>query len=336
VLRAARDHPDNINILRVSNHGCGRTVVSASAKTMKVWHLDGARRPIDIKPGKGGILDVALSTDGNQIVFASRLENASVWSAQTGECLQTIPDTGFAVSFSPNGNRIAMLTSSRTLRLWDLARRRFVRTPDQPRTAMQSGQFGVGAVTFASESRLAASQDRTIFIWDQKRLYWGQSLVDDDTAKSLLFSSDNRRLAASYDDKIKIWDVAGSCCLQMLNTAAIPHHLNLVAFDTARSQLLTEVGIIDLGDPDEPLAEAGGAGREFRCQGYGVHAGVDGGWVSWNSRKMLWLPPAYYPDRSAVMLPEPGASTPSAIVLGCRSGRVVILQVGQDHLPKSS
>jgi hypothetical protein len=101
-----------------------------------------------------------------------------------------------------------------------------------------------------------------------------------------------------------------------------------MAFDAGSFRLLTDVGLFFDGTHETPAARAGteteSGGRGIRRQGYGVDA--NSGWVMWNSRKVLWLPPAYRPDSTAVLLAEPTALTPSTIALGCRSGRVVVLR----------
>lgn len=102
----------------------------------------------------------------------------------------------------------------------------------------------------------------------------------------------------------------------------------MAALDAAAgSRLQTDAGLVLLDDEALPpdAAEDGSTRRRgLRRQGYGVDA--SSGWVTWDSNKVLWLPPAYRPDSTALLPPEPGASTPSAIVLGCRSGRVVVLR----------
>ncbi len=335
VLRAARDHPDRVNLIKVSANGCGTTMVSASASTMKIWDLAGGRAPCEIKTAHGGILDVALSHDGARLVSVSSRDDAYIWDAGTGERLQTISDYGFAASFSPEGDKIAMVTSSGALKVWSLAEKRYIRMYEQP-AAARGGKLDSGSVTFAPDGRIATSFDHTIRVWKMSRRQFIKALEDDATAKALLFSSDGLRLAASYDNRIKIWDLTGDCCLQTLDTGS--RHVNVVSFDATSSRILTDVGLI-LNDLDQTSAGAGigtrtgagNVGQKIRRQGYGVDA--DGGWVTWDSEKVLWLPPAYRPDSTAVILSRPGALTPSIIALGCRSGRIVVLRFPTQRPP---
>ncbi|KAH6849626.1 quinon protein alcohol dehydrogenase-like superfamily [Chaetomium sp. MPI-CAGE-AT-0009] len=308
LLRAARDHPEKISIMQVSSASSGGAImVSASASTMKIWDLAadggcGLRR--EIRTAQGGILDVVLSPDGGQLVSLSSREDAAVWDTTTGRRVQTIPDYGAAASFSRDAAQVAILTVSGTLK------------------------GGAGSVAFAPEvGCIAASLDRTIRLWKLRRRRYAKTLEDDETAKGLHFSSDGLRLAASYHGRIKIWDPSNGSCLQTLDTGG-SRRANIMAFDTVSCRLLTDVGLLVLDGTHETPAQGGtraeSVGREIRRQGYGVDA--DSGWVTWNSQKMLWLPPAYRPDSTAVFLAEPTALTPSTIALGCRSGRVVVLR----------
>jgi WD40 repeat protein len=334
LLRAARDHPDKISIMRVSSaSGGGATMASASASTMKIWDLaadGGCGPPREIKTAQGGILNVALSADGGRLVALSSREDASVWDTRTGRQVQIIPDYGAAASFSRDVARVAILTVSGTLKVWDLAEQRYARVFEQPPPrAARGAEVGAGSVAFGPEvDCIATSLDHTIRLWKLGRRRCTQTLNDDETAKGLHFSSDGRRLAASYHGMIKIWDLTGGgCCLQTLDTGG-SRCANVMAFDAGSFRLLTDVGLFLDGTHEAPAARAGteteSGGRGIRRQGYGVDA--NSGWVMWNSQKVLWLPPAYRPDSTAVLLAEPTALTPSTIALGCRSGRVVVLR----------
>ncbi|KAH6628473.1 quinon protein alcohol dehydrogenase-like superfamily [Chaetomium tenue] len=323
VLNVAGDHADKISLIRVSVDG--NTAVSVSPGMIRIWDLTRSRRPRHIQEAHSGILDVALPPDGARLVSISSCQDAAIWDTETGTRLQTIPDYGFVASFSPNGADVALLTSTGKLKIWSLAHKKYTRVFEQPTL----GKFGSGSVAFAPDGRIATSLGHVIRVWKMFHRLHTQTMVDDATAKALVFSSNGRQLAALYADKIKIWDPERGCCLQTLDVGR--YCTNLAAFDAARSWLLTDVGLVLL---DEAPAEDGNGRRELprlRYQGYGVD--VESGWVTWDSEKVLWLPLAYRPDSTAVILPTPEALTPSAIVLGCRSGRVVVLRFPTGLLP---
>ncbi|KLU84065.1 hypothetical protein MAPG_03110 [Magnaporthiopsis poae ATCC 64411] len=333
LLRAARDHPEKINAVRVSAGG-GDTMVSASASTINVWDLGEAARPSREIRGEG-ILDVTLSPDGTRLVSLSSCQDVAVWDTKTGRSLQAIAYRAFAASFSPDGGMIALLTFAGPIRVWDLAEEMCVRTFQQA----AAGEFGSGSVAFGPDHRVATSSDRTIRVWKVFNGRCIQTIKDDGTARSLIFRSDGSQLAALYSDTIRVWDPAKGCCLRTFDTGSC-RISNVVAFDDAAagsSRLQTDAGLILLDDeaPPPAAAEDGSLHRRgLRRQGYGVDA--SSGWVTWDSKKVLWLPPAYRPDSTAVLLPEPGAPTPSAIVLGCRSGRVVVLRFPTGLAPGQS
>ncbi|KAL8371663.1 hypothetical protein RB595_001454 [Gaeumannomyces hyphopodioides] len=320
VLAAARDHPERIGAIRVSAGGA--TMVSASESAINVWDLGGdACRPRKVQGTHKGILDVALSPDGATLVSLSSCQDVAVCDTKTGNRLKVIPYRAFAASFSPDKQQIALLTSAGQVRVWDLAKGRCVHAFAQVAAAAAGGELGVGSVAFGPGGHVATSSGQTIQFWKMFLEKSTKLVEDDSTARSLAFSSDGARLAASYSDVVKIWDTTTGSCLQTLDTAGC--RVNVVAFDAAKPQLTTDVGVVLLDEASPAAGEAGSARRGLHLQGYGVDA--SSGWVTWGSEKVLWLPPAYRPDSTAVILPGPGASTPSAIALGCRSGRVVVL-----------
>lgn len=313
VFQAARDHPDKINLIRISADG--NTMASASTSMMNIWDLTGACRRREINDTYNDILDMALSPDGTRLVSVSRGQDAAIWDVKTGNRLRIIPYCGFAVCFSPDGANIALLEPAGTIRVWSLVGQRCLQSFHQ---ALR-GEFGSGSVVFGPEDMILTSFDRSIRVWKLLRRRCNLEIDDKATATALVFSSDGHQFAASYTDKIKIWDSKSGCCLQTLDTGG--SNITVVAFDAARSRLLTNVGLVLL---DEVPAGHVDVRRELHRQGYGVN--VTGDWVLWDSEKVLWLPPAYRPDSTAGILPGPEASTLSAIVLGCRSGRVVVLR----------
>ncbi|KAF3073070.1 hypothetical protein CFAM422_004969 [Trichoderma lentiforme] len=313
VFRAARDHPDKINLIRISANG--NTMASASTSMMNIWDLTGAHRPREVNDTYSGILDMAFSPDSTRLVSVSSHQDAAIWDVETGNRLQTIPYLGFAVCFSPDGAKIALLEPAGTIRVWSLVEQRCLQSFQQA----TRGEFGSGSVAFGPDDMILTSFDRTIRIWKLLRRQCNLMIDDEATATALVFSSDGRQFAASYTDKIKIWDSKSGCCLQTLDTGR--SNITVVTFDAATFRLLTNVGLVLL---DEVPAGHADVRRELHRQGYGVN--VTGDWVMWDSEKVLWLPPAYRPDSIAGILPGPEASTLSAIVLGCRSGRVVVLR----------
>ena len=69
------------------------------------------------------VLSAQFSPDGQNIVSASSDRTVRVWSAATGECVQTLAGHGDwvnSVQFSPDGQSIVSASFDKTVRVWDL------------------------------------------------------------------------------------------------------------------------------------------------------------------------------------------------------------------------
>src|SRR5947207_6948402 len=106
----------------------------------------------------------------------------------------------------------------------------------------------VQSVAFSHNSRLlaSASGDRTVKVWDVAMGQCLQTLEGHGGwVASVAFSHDSRLLAsASDDDTVEVWDAAMGECLQTLKISSS----SKIAFDPTDSYLLTEVGLITLGE----------------------------------------------------------------------------------------
>ena len=99
-----------------------------------------------------------------------------------------------------------------------------------------------------------------------------------------------------------------------------------MSFDTTGSCLLTNIGTISLDiSPASNTALVTTVLKEPQHYSYGLS--TDKAWITWNDRKVLWLPTEYQPLCSVI--------APWIIVIGCSSGQILIIKLSPNKSPLS-
>jgi WD40 repeat protein len=149
-------------------------------------------------------------------------------------------------------------------------------------------------------------------------------------------------VSASHDHTVRVWQLETGECLQNLNIGTLLYHMS---FSRDDSYLLTEIGPIILDASTSELSTKSPptkfstssiatntstpimATEAPRRYGYGLSS--NGSWVTWHGQNVLWLPLEYRPalSRSAV--------AGSCIVVGCDSGKTLIINFSSDVSPLS-
>jgi len=165
---------------------------------------------------------VAFSPDGRQVLSGFGDHGGSegiikLWDAATGREIRTMVHSDWvnSITFSPNGKQIlsgsgrndyiVSYTKDYTIKLWDAATGREIRT-------FAGHKNSVNSVAFSPDGRqiLSGSLDNTVKLWDattgrEIKTFLGHT----NRVTSVMFSSDGKRiLSGSGDGTTRIWDTA--------------------------------------------------------------------------------------------------------------------------------
>jgi NACHT domain/WD domain, G-beta repeat len=127
------------------------------------------------------------------------------------------------------------------------------------------------------------------------------------SVNSVAFSHNGQRLASCSDDQtVRIWDAETGALQQTLKIGA---SLSALSFSSDDCNLITELGCIALDQSSSlPI-------QTPNWSAYCLYA--DRSWITWNGKKVLWLPLEYRPICSMVRQ--------QTIAIGCASGRVLLI-----------
>jgi WD40 repeat protein len=131
---------------------------------------------------------------------------------------ELVPQTGHsgeaqAVAFSPDGRTLASASMDDSIKIWDAATGREVRTILGHRGWVLSLAFTPDGATLIS-----GSQDDTIRFWDVATGRELKKFSAEEEVDSLALSPDGRVLASSSNHKVVLWDVSAG------NTLPSPFH----------------------------------------------------------------------------------------------------------------
>ena len=101
----------------------GRRLAIVRDNVAEVWNARGGSL-VELNGHSGGILAIAFSPNGNQIVTAAADATARVWEGLNGGTLLQLRGHAGAVydaSFSPDGNHVLTAGADGTVRMWDVA-----------------------------------------------------------------------------------------------------------------------------------------------------------------------------------------------------------------------
>lgn len=252
------------------------------------------------------VISVAFSPDSSLMASASRNEAVRLWRVDTGECIQGLRSLGNSTSsltFSADSKLVAT-SSGADIRIWQISNDEDIHLKGHTHSVMSA------AFSPSNDLLASGSYDCTVGLWRVRTGELMQQLEGhQNVVLSVAFSPDSALVASASGDKtVRLWRIDGGECLHVVHIGAVTSQLR---FEPSGALLHTDVGAISFGK-----------GSSIGRSGYGISE--DCCWITWQGKKVLWLPASYRPGCSIV--------SGSTVAIRCRSGRLLMMKLAVGEL----
>ncbi|SCO84451.1 related to RSA4-WD-repeat protein required for maturation and efficient intra-nuclear transport [Fusarium oxysporum] len=221
------------------------------------------------------------------------------------------------VVFSHDSKKVASASDDKVIRIWDAETGECERVLEGHSDCVSSAVFSHDSKKVAS-----ASDDNTVRIWNvetgecERIIEHHSGLI-----YSMVFSYDLMMLALTSDDKeARVWHLKTGECIE-----AIPmeHYSRGLSFTKDSRGLVTSTGIIPLTRPPVSLFETAAVLRYTVTSFLRLRSDT---WIMMGGKDLLWLPAECRDGKTAI--------SGGTVVVGCQSGRVVLLRFSAEDIPK--
>jgi WD40 repeat protein len=180
---------------------------------IRLWDLDADReiKTFNIKGNNDLYLKVVFSPDGKQLLaFGPGTELLCLYDIATEKEIKMFPVNPSSAAFSPDGRLILTGSDDGTVRLWEAATSRLIRT--------FMGQAGpIAAVVFSPDGRYVLSGsganalskgDKTLKLWDLETGLEVRTFSGNTRSVEASFSPDGKQIHAVSGTTVASWDIA--------------------------------------------------------------------------------------------------------------------------------
>lgn len=174
----------------------------------------GAPRVVDLTNGPTGALRVARFSPSGDALAIAHGQTISIYAgAGLSRTLRAHTDLVAALAFSPDGKQLATGSRDKTLRIWDLATGKVVRT-------IIAHEGPIASVAWHGNSIATASYDKTASVFraiDGARIL---ELKGSSVLTAVAFSPEGRLAVGGLDRKVRIFEVPSGNLVRTISTLA--------------------------------------------------------------------------------------------------------------------
>ena len=302
------DHSGPIHFFTLSLDSAWLATASED-HTIKLWDISDGKCLKTLQGHSGSVVSVAFSQDSTLLASGSDDATVKVWDMRSSECVQTFacykPFLPTSVAFSYDSAMLISILNNTTVQIWD-------RRIDQCVHWQILSCPYVSSVPDALSRTVTLSYGSTRLAWG---LFEGPIILQDlrytrstelfqifeghrSWVLSIAFLYDSTRLASSLIDKtVRIWDRKSGECLQRLEAGVGFEH---ISFDPIGSYLHTANGTIDISFLSNVNMLPSTSKPHYQGLAFNTDESSDGAWITYNSRKIVYVPEWYRSDVSAV------------------------------------
>ncbi|EXA28958.1 hypothetical protein FOVG_19473 [Fusarium oxysporum f. sp. pisi HDV247] len=282
-------------------------------KTVRIWNAETGECERVLEGHINVVNSVVFSHDSKKLASASSDKTIRIWNAETGECERVLEGHGGEVNsvvFSHDSKKVASASWDETVRIWN------AETGECERV-LKGHSDKVNSAVFSHDSKklASASWDETVRIWNAETGECERVLeCHGGEVNSVVFSHDSKKVAsASHDYTVRVWNAETEICEDVIS---LDGYARVLSFTPDERGIVTDRGVVILTGVSRSSVEPSTLLQPLEAP---MLICKDGTWISIAGAELLWLPPECRNGKVA--------TAGNTVVIGCRSGRVVLLGI---------